>query len=231
MCKRIEPFPYQLRPHQERLPIGTKLWRVHSSKRPAHQFKPFAPGGGGRFDGSAGDPYACLYAAKDRSTALAETLLRTLDYDPRTSSRLVQWAAIAGKSLSAMRTRCELLVVPLISAEQLADVCQDARLLEGEGATYYCRETRPWSSNIRLQAPDIMGLLWQSKRNQPRHALVLFEDRCRARDHQPLELVEDSESIPDLGSEAGIEMANRLLQPLRASIAPPEASAPWFGSA
>ncbi|RLV69262.1 RES domain protein [Streptomyces sp. CBMAI 2042] len=230
MCKRIDPFPYDLKPHQEILPIGTKLWRMHSSKRPAHAFRPFTPEGGGRFDGSVEDPYACLYVAKDRSTALAETLLRTLDYDPRTSSRLIQRAAITGKSLSAMRTRCELLVVPLISAEQLADVCQDARLLEGEGAAYYCEQTRPWSSNIRLQAPDITGLLWQSKRNQPRHALVLFEDRCRAYDHQPLELVEDAESIPDLGSEAGIEMVNRLLQPLRAAVAPAETSPPWADS-
>lgn len=230
MCKSFDPFPYELKPDHETLPIGTKLWRMHSSKRPAHEFRKFSPESGGRFDGSAGDEYACLYVAKDRSTALAETLLRTLDYDPRTSSRLVQRAAIAGKSLSAMRTRCELLVVPLISAEQLAAVCQDARLLEGEGTTYYCEQTRPWSRNIRSQDLDIMGLLWQSKRNQPRHALVLFEDRCRAYHHQPLELVEDAESIPDLGSEAGIEMVNRLLQPLRAAVAPAETSPPWADS-
>ncbi|MBD0737660.1 RES family NAD+ phosphorylase [Streptomyces sp. CBMA29] len=224
MRQEVRPFRDGMTSRPEKIPAGTVLWRIHRTKRLATEFKPFAPHAlGGRFDATADDPYACLYAAWDPTTALAETLVRSRDFDSDTRYRLVPRALVVGKSLSAVRTRCDLFAVPLESSEQLADVHQDARLLEGEGEEHYERARR-CAGQIRAEIPDGMGLLWQSRHRRPRRALVLFEDRCRARDRRPLELLDHSDNIPDLGSPAGIAKVNLLLEPLWAAIHVPKNS-------
>ncbi|MGW3203806.1 RES family NAD+ phosphorylase [Streptomyces sp. NPDC001135] len=217
----VSPSAFRFRPHWEVLPAGTQLWRMHSSRYAAEEFKPFVPGNRtyGRFDATPEDPYPCLYAATDPETALAETLLRSVPYDPETSMRLVLWAQVRGNSLSVVRTRCELRLVSLCSGAALAAVCQDNRLLENEGPDHY-RRTRRWAREIRAQAPEAAGMVWGSKRNPSRRVLVLFGDRLAERADGPLEAL-PYRSIPDLGSPDGVKEANQLLEPLRSAIKEP----------
>ncbi|EST20672.1 RES family NAD+ phosphorylase [Streptomyces roseochromogenus] len=217
----VSPSVYRFRPHWEVLPAGTQLWRLHKSRYAAEEFKPYDPDdeASGRFHGTAEDPYPCLYAATDPETALAETLLRSVPFDPETSMRLVLWAQVRGRSLSVVRTRCELRLVSLCSGAALAAVCQDHLLLESEGKEHY-EGTRRWAQEIRAQAPEAMGMIWGSKRNPSRRALVLFGDRLADRADGPLEAL-PYRSIPDLGSPDGIKEANQLLEPLRSAIKEP----------
>ncbi|MFI6062951.1 hypothetical protein [Streptomyces sp. NPDC051286] len=60
-------------------------------------------------------------------------------------------------------------------------------------------------------------MIWGSKRNPSRRALVLFEDRLADCADGPLEAL-PYRSIPDLGSPDGIKEANQLLEPLRSAI-------------
>ncbi|MFF0017377.1 RES family NAD+ phosphorylase [Streptomyces sp. NPDC005374] len=217
----VSPSAYRFRPHWQVLPTGTQLWRMHSSRFAAAEFKPFSPDdrAPGRFHGTPEDPYPCLYAATDPETALAETLLRSLPFDPETGMRLIPWASVRGKSLNVVRTRCELKLVSLCSGAALADVCQDNRLLENEGPEHYM-STRSWAREIRAQAPDAMGMIWGSKRNPSQQALVLFGDRLEDCAGGPLEAL-PYRSISDLGSSEGIKETNQLLERLRSAIKEP----------
>ncbi|MDA5285309.1 RES family NAD+ phosphorylase [Streptomyces sp. NPDC054904] len=217
MTRVLPPSAYELRPRYHVLPMGTLLWRVHTAARPAEEFNPRPADlhfGGSRFDSTVLDPYPFLYAGDSATTALAETLLRSMPFDPERGLRLVPYAAVHGRALSVMRTRCEVSLVSLIDEHDLAAVCQDSGLLEDE-QDY--PKARRWAGEIRVQAPASMGLIWQSRRNRPRHALVLFGDRFAACDGKPLETLPD-DGIEDLGSRAGVERVNALLEPLRSAI-------------
>ncbi|MFJ2645476.1 RES family NAD+ phosphorylase [Streptomyces sp. NPDC087420] len=218
MTGTVPPSAYTMRPRPHTIPAGTHLWRVHRAGRPAEQFNPISVDphfGGNRFDGTSYDPYSYQYQAADPATALAETLLRSLEFDAEAGMRLVPYAAVRGKSLSVLRARADLDVVSLITEEDLAAVCQDSWLLESEGDRY--AKTRRWASEIRAQAPKAMGLVWQSRRHRPRLASVLFADRCGI---DPLVPV-PGPGIADMGSPEGVAEVNRLLAPLRAAVLPP----------
>ncbi|MEV5983123.1 RES family NAD+ phosphorylase [Streptomyces sp. NPDC052114] len=218
MTGTVAPSAYAMSPRRRTLPAGTRLWRMHRAKRPAEQFNPVSVDphfGGNRFDGTSYDPYSYLYVAEGPTTALAETLLRSLEFDVATRMRLIPYAAVHGKSLSLLTIRRELPLVSLITEADLAAVCQDSWLLEAEGDRY--AKTRRWASEIRAQAPDTAGLVWQSRRNRPCLALVLFGDRCG----DDMLAEEPGGRVADLGSPAGVAEANRLLAPLRAAIVPP----------
>jgi hypothetical protein len=217
----VSPSAYRFQPHWEILPAGTQLWRMHASRFAAEEFKPFLPGERepGRFNGTAEDPFPCLYAALDAETALAETLLRSLPIDRETGMRSVLWASVRGRSLNVVRTRCDLKLVSLCSGPALAAVCQDNTLLENEGSEHYAG-TRRWARELRSQVPEATGMMWGSKRNPSRRALVLFGDRLADVVGGPLEPL-PYRSIADLGSAGGIKEANQLLGPLRSVIMDP----------
>ncbi|WP_344031563.1 RES family NAD+ phosphorylase [Streptomyces luteireticuli] len=219
MTGNVAPAAYAMRPNPYTILAGTTWWRVHHRSRSPEQFNPVsvdAHFGGNRFDGTSYDPYAYIYLASDPATALAETLLRSLDFDTETGTRLVPYAAVANKSLSMVRTQTDQQLISLITEEDLAAVCQDSWLLETEGDGY--AKTRRWASEMRAQVPHATGLVWQSRRHRPRLATVLFHDRCGK---QPLTAVPVNE-FQDLGSPEGVAAVNRLLAPLRAAIV-----APW----
>lgn len=214
--------PLDLRPNRHVIPAGTKLWRVHNAKYAPDEFNPtladpFDPRRGSRFDGTPLDSYHSLYLADTETTALAESVLRSRPFEPAESARLIPYAAVRGRSLSVLRTRCELSLVSLIASSDLAAVCQDAALLEDE-ANYV--QARHWAREIRAQSSDVMGLIWQSRHNRPRHVLVLFHDRFGHYDGKPFEVLPD-DGIPDLGSKNGLREANRLLEHLRSKISEP----------
>ncbi|OON80532.1 RES family NAD+ phosphorylase [Streptomyces tsukubensis] len=210
----------ELRPNRQVIPAGTELWRVHKSIYAPDQFNPVLAdirNGGGRFDGTVLDPYHSLYLAADPTTAVAESVLRSRFFDPRRSTRYIPWITVRGRTLSALRTRCDLNLVSLVKEQDLAAVCQNSTLLEGE-QDY--PQSRRWASEIRAQAPGFMGLLWQSRRNRPEPAMVLFHDRFDDCDGKPLEVLPEG-GIADLGSDAGIDRANELLRLLRSEISRP----------
>lgn len=219
MSDRHPPSAYRMTPHLCTLPAGTELWRCHSGSRPAEGFNPVAADshfGGNRFDGTPEDPYPFLYAGAEPATALAEVLLRSLAFDTGSGLRLVPRVWVAGRSLTLLRSRVELRLIQLLSEEDLAAVCQDSWLLETEGAGY--AQTRRWASELRTQVPGAQGLLWHSRRHRPRHAVVLFGDRCGEDPLKP----DPGRGTTDLGSPTGITEANRLLAPLRAAVVPGE---------
>lgn len=214
--------PLELRPNRHLIPAGTELWRVHNAKYAPGEFNPrladpFEFKDGSRFDGTLLDPYHCLYLADTPTTALAESVLRSRPFEPSAGMRLIPYAAVWRRSLSVLRTRCELNLVSLIEATDLAAVCQDSTLLEDE-RNYV--QARRWASEIRAQVPDAMGLIWQSRHNRPRHVLVLFHDRFEHCEGEPLEVLPER-GVPELDSDAGIGEANRLLAPLRSEISRP----------
>ncbi|MET9296634.1 RES family NAD+ phosphorylase [Streptomyces sp. NPDC003077] len=218
MTGNVSPALYAMRPNIYELPAGTTWWRVHNKTRSPEQFNPVsvdAHFGGNRFDGTSYDPYPYLYLASDPTTALAETLLRSLDFDTESGMRLVPYAAVARKSLSMVRARCDQQLISLVSEEDLAAVCQDSWLLETDGDGY--AKTRRWASEMRAQAPGAAGLIWQSRRHRPRLASVLFHDRCGDESLTGVPVPE----FQDLGSPTGIAAVNRLLAPLRAAVVSP----------
>ncbi|MFF5182889.1 RES family NAD+ phosphorylase [Streptomyces sp. NPDC000345] len=216
MTRQIPPS-VTMAPRTTVLPAGTRLWRCHRSNYPATGFKEAAAHtlfGGSRFDCTAEDPYPYLYATREPATALAEVLLRSMDFDPVLGSRLVPWAQAARYTLAELVTTAELTLVSLRVEEDLAAVCQDSWLLDSEPDDY--PRTRFWAQELRRQAGQAQGLVWQSRRHRPREALVLFGDRCGATPFAPEPLVSH-----DLGTLDGAHAANRLLAPLRAAIVPP----------
>ncbi|MFF7533661.1 MULTISPECIES: RES family NAD+ phosphorylase [Streptomyces] len=217
MTRQIPP-DITMVPRVTMLPAGTALWRCHRTRYPATGFKSVAAHtlfGGSRFDCTAEDRYPYLYATREPTTALAEVFLRSMDFDPVVGARLVPWAQASRYTLAQVVTTTELTFVSLRTEEDLAAVCQTSWLLDCEPDDY--PRTRYWAQELRRQAKEAHGLLWQSRRHRPREALVLFGDRC---DSVPLH----SEPLVshDLATLAGVDAANRLLAPLRAAIVPPE---------
>ncbi|MEU5108690.1 RES family NAD+ phosphorylase [Streptomyces sp. NPDC021354] len=199
------------------LDAGTELWRCHQTTFPCTEFNPVAAHahfGGSRFDGTSEDPYPYLYAGLDPTTALAEVLLRDVEFSGPEGMRQVPWAQAAIRSLAKLRVTEDLVLVRLFSERDLAAVFQTSWLLETEGPGY--AQTRAWAREIRRQVPRAQGLLWQSRRNRPEQALVLFGDRCGA---EPLKAVPGH--AHNLGTFEGTRVANELLVPLRAVIVPP----------
>ncbi|MFJ6724178.1 RES family NAD+ phosphorylase [Streptomyces sp. NPDC091281] len=199
------------------LPTGTALWRCHRSRYGATGFKDVVAHthfGGSRFDSTAEDPYPYLYATREPATALAEVLLRSMEFDAVSGHRLVPWAQASRYTLTEVVTTADLPLISLRAEEDLAAVCQTSWLLDCEPDDY--SRTRYWAQELRRQSAEARGLLWQSRRHRPREALVLFGDRCG-----PKPVLAETGVRHDLATFAGVDAANRLLAPLRAAIVPP----------
>ncbi|MGE7384490.1 RES family NAD+ phosphorylase [Streptomyces sp. NPDC004126] len=210
----------ELRPNLEVIPAGTELWRVHKSKYRPTQFNPTLADlhfNGGRFEGTVLDPYRSLYVADTALTAVAESVLRSVPWTG--GRREIPYISVKDRTLSVLRTTRELTLVSLIEEKDLAAVHQTANLLDDERSYPMARR---WVSEIRAQAPDAMGLVWQSRRNRPKHAVVLFHDRFDDCHCSALEVV-PGRGIADLGSPEGVEEVNGLLAPLLAEVSKPVA--------
>lgn len=157
------------------IPTGTVLYRVHEARRPAHVFNPTpappAPGGG-RFDGTAEHPCRYLYAAPRAATAVVERLVRSREFDG--TRRLLNRTALRGMRLSAIEVRRELRLVSLVSAVDLATVCQDDWLVQAPEREFGL--TRAWAPWLRERDPTAAGLVWQSRRDRPHTCLMLYAD-------------------------------------------------------
>lgn len=172
------PEKFRLTPTRTRLPAGTELWRVHKRRRPAEQFNATDSDviwGGGRFDGTERCSYPYLYAAFQQTTAVTEALLRSMQFDGG-RSRTLSRTAVDGRRLSAVTLTGDVTLLSLTSTPALAGVAQDEWLVHAE-PTFY-GQTRDWAHWIRDRAPWAQGLIWPSKRDLGRDAVLLFGDRC-----------------------------------------------------
>jgi hypothetical protein len=160
---------------------------VHSSRRLAHEFSPRPADrklGGGRFDCTSLRYYPYLYAAREQSTALMETVVRGLLFDPRTGRRSIVRAAIRNLRMSTVELTRDVSVIALTGQHELNAICATDWLVHTEAHDYDL--TRRWAMWLHGRdwreqknwpgAPQ--GLLWQSKRDLPKEAVMLFGDRC-----------------------------------------------------
>ncbi|MFD6425403.1 RES family NAD+ phosphorylase [Streptomyces sp. NPDC060198] len=218
MALQVPPEGVAMEARLTVLPAGSRIWRCHSepygvadfNPRPAHEFFK-----GSRFDSTERDPYSYLYAAQDPVTALAEVLLRSVEFDGPLAVRQIPWAQASRYSVSAVRTTQDVVLVDLTTAEGLAAVWQDGWLVDCEPGEY--GKTRYWARLIREHTASAQGLLWPSKRCRPRTALQFFGDRCGSGLLPPT-----PEESYRLDSTTDLKEVNSLLSPLRAVISVPE---------
>lgn len=216
------PAGFDGQPERFLLRRGSCLWRMSSRPYSARAFKPApaGPAAGARFDGSADDLYSFYYSALEEKTALAETLLRNLVPDER-AMRLIPRAALAGRQISGLTLTRDLNLISLISGEDLAAVGQDAWLVTSQGADY--EHTRKWAHWLRQQAGWAHGFVWESLRNRPGLAVVLFGDRCAADFGPAFERVllhEVTELTVDLDDSDGSAWLREVLKKYRVTIPP-----------
>jgi hypothetical protein len=217
MPDRPPPSRFDGTPNRMLLPAGTRLWRVHPDRYGVEAFNPGpAPAGpgGGRFDSTPADRYPFWYGAPVQETALAETLLRDLPFD-EAGARLLPHERVRGRRLSAVETTVELCLISLRSMRNLAAIGQDDWLVQAEPDRFPA--TRTWARWLRAQDPTAQGLIWQSRRDRPNEALVLFQDR----DIKPGALVPCPLPSVALWTAEGIGWLNVMLRPYRTSVAPP----------
>lgn len=160
------------------IPAGTALQRVHPQETPPDGFDDLRAsvfGGGGRFDGTLGSGYRTLCASQAPETAIAEGLFRELAVTHGAHRYLLQ-KSLRDQVLSELRTTTDLRLVRLTSAQDLAAVQQDYRLITSRADHFPA--TREWAVWLHNQLPWAQGILWQSVADMPRDTLVLFEDRC-----------------------------------------------------
>ncbi|WP_203782182.1 RES family NAD+ phosphorylase [Paractinoplanes rishiriensis] len=200
---------------------GTLLWRVHSQTFSGDAFRPVSPVPadntdpnfeGGRFDATAAYGYPYFYAGFRQTTALAERFLRGLEFKAGGYRTLLR-KTVLKTAISAVEVTRDLDLISLISATDLAAVGQDEWLVDVDGDAAY-GQTRRWAHWLHKNTGRC-GLAWQSKRDRPYTAVILFGDRCTG----SVNLVPGS--TQKLDDAAGAAYLNAMLVPYRVRITPP----------
>jgi hypothetical protein len=221
---RMIPAPtVRATPHRHVLPAGTELWRVHSNRRAATDFKAVPADlhwGGGRFcdirDELSTDPRPYLYAGLSPLTAVCETLARDLRSRPDGRRRITQ-TRVRDMLLSKVVAAVDLPLVDLTDNAHLAAVQQDIWLVQSEAPAY--PRTRRWGSWIRGQAPWAVGLRWPSRQDSglvSGEVCALYE-----RAGGPALLKPSPDDPLELDSTAGRDHLNSMLAPLRIRVEHP----------
>ncbi|MGG2461484.1 RES family NAD+ phosphorylase [Streptomyces sp. RGM 3693] len=210
-------------PSRHVLPAGTALWRVHSARRAATEFKELPADlhwGGGRFcdirDELSTGPAPYLYAALSPLAALCETLARDLCFRPDGRRRITQ-RRVRDMLLSKVVAVADLPLVDLTDRAGLTAVHQDIWLVQSPAPDY--PRTRRWGSWIRHQAPWAAGFRWPSRQDfgpDSSDVCVLYTS-----DDAPARLAPSGQDSLPLDSAAGRDYVNSLLAPLRIRVETP----------
>jgi RNA polymerase sigma factor (sigma-70 family) len=208
-----------LNPNLLKLPTGTRLWRIHHRSVDSNGFNPnpsdtyFADG---RFDPTTEDQYLSLHAALSPQGAVQQTLLHGAPYDAD-GFRAVLRAQVEDRRLSQIRICADLMLIDLRKATRLASTGADKDLRVKDPHTY--PRTRHWVRRMRLNHPNVQGIVWQSPGMLTHDAhpgvAILFGDRC------PDGMLQQCQDIIDLDDYNGAKWLNKILQPFNASIGLP----------
>ncbi|WP_406485791.1 RES family NAD+ phosphorylase [Streptomyces phaeochromogenes] len=226
MSDRMPDPSERAKPHRYVLPAGTELWRVHSTRRTATEFKAVPADlhwGGGRFcdikDELSTDRRPYLYAGMSPLTAVCETLARSLR--PRQGGwRRITQPRVRDQVLSKVVAAIDLPLVDLTDNTHLAAVGQDIWLVQSEAPAY--PRTRRWGSWIRSQAPWAEGLRWPSRQDSgliSGEVCALYE-----REDGPALLKPSSDPPLELNTTAGRAYLNELLAPQLIRVETPRRS-------
>jgi hypothetical protein len=191
-----DPFPAVYR---QRLPAGSQLHRIHSAARAANGFNPgkgrptrFAP-----LVRSDGSPVPTAYAAMDYESAAHETIFHEIPFDA--ARKRIRESRIRELSHSVLGTRRELILAGLFEPDLNAWRLSRHHLIDTLAEAY--PETARWALAIHDRWPDVDGLVWTSRRCDPRQAYLLFGDRVAEADLEPLaqrRISDSDEALADL---------------------------------
>ena len=200
-----DPFPAV---NRWTLPAGSEIHRIHDVRYPANSFNPgrgrptrFAPLV--RADGSF---VATAYAAADYECAAHETVFHEIQHDaPRKTITLL---SIEPLSHAVLATGRDLILATLFEPDLNAWDLTRGQLIDTLADCYPA--TARWALAIHDRWPDVEGLVWTSRRCDPKLAYLLFGDRVAADDLEPLaqrRIIASNEALSalrDFGARPGI---------------------------
>jgi RES domain-containing protein len=200
-----DPFPAV---NRRPLPAGSEIHRIHDIAFAANGFNPgrgrptrFAP-----LVRADGTPIPTAYAAADYECAAHETVFHEIQHDaPR---KTIPYLNLVPLAHALLRTRRELVLASLFEPDLNAWGLTRGQLIDTLAEAY--GETAAWALAIHESWTDLDGLVWTSRRCDPRQAYLLFGDRVREADLDPLgetRIVASNDALARLrgfGARAGI---------------------------
>lgn len=167
-----EPFPEF---NTWRLATGTELVRVHDPAFDGAAFNPCL-GGPTRFAPlrqPSGDCLPTLYAAETLECAVHESIFHDLPFDA--PDKFVPRQKVTSRAISWLTVTAELRLASLHEPDLNRIGRTRAELVDTAPSAY--PHTARWGEAFHRAAPDVVGLVWTSRRCDPARAYVLFEDR------------------------------------------------------
>lgn len=178
-----KPFPPV---NRHVLDAGVKITRIHHGQFEANSFNP-AIGRPTRFAPvvlSSGDFVPHLYAAQGYECAAHESIFHDVQHDAAHKS--VAMAKVEPLRLSELRCRRSLTLASLFEPDLNAWNMTRGDLIDTYASQYVA--TAAWAAAIH-EASDVDGLIWTSRRCDPKFAMMLFGDRVAEDDLEILSTV------------------------------------------
>lgn len=169
------PHPTQP-PATVRLRPGWSGFRISREPFRAGQFnytRATNPFEGGRFD-SVNGGYGYLYIGSTLDVAVAETLIRDVEFPADGSPRALPRKRLANKYYARVTIDTSVELVDLTDHPQLARLGQDEWLTQSK--PYFYPQTRAWADAIRAWAPRASGFIWRPRHQIGQRSVVLFDD-------------------------------------------------------
>ncbi|HYE29016.1 MAG TPA: RES family NAD+ phosphorylase [Allosphingosinicella sp.] len=200
-----DPFPAV---NRRPLAAGSEIHRIHDSGFAANAFNP-GKGRPSRFapliraDGTA---IPTGYAADGHECAAHETVFHEVQHDaPR---KTIPFLAIEPLSHAVLLTRRELVLASLFEPDLNSWGLTRGQMIDTLADSY--PDTARWALALHERWPDVDGLVWTSRRCDPRQAYLLFGDRVAEDDLEPIaetRIVASNDALAALrrfGARAGI---------------------------
>ncbi len=159
-----------------RLRKGHKLVRLHSAAYLGNEFNP-CKGSMGRFSPlklPGGECLPTLYAADNFECAVHESLFHDLPYDDATR-KFVTKDRVLGMTVSKLATTVDLTLAVLNEPDLNLLGLTRGDLVDSMASSYPI--TGRWAEVFHRGNKRIAGLVWTSRRCDPKQAYVFFGDR------------------------------------------------------
>ncbi|HEY4076526.1 MAG TPA: RES family NAD+ phosphorylase [Rhizomicrobium sp.] len=158
-----------------KLPKGTALVRVHDPIFSGAEANP-CKGGASRFAPiatPAGDCVPTLYAADDFEAAVHGSLFHQIPH--KAKRKTIRLSSITSRSVSWLVTGVDLKLA-MLNEPDLNLINMSRKDLIDTAPKHYSVTAR-WAEAFHRADRDLAGLMWTSKRCDPRQAYVFFGDR------------------------------------------------------